>query len=373
MTQILIAISFVLFFVQCERDQKRIIAEKREVKAKNETQPVRSAADRDAADDPAIWVNPENPQKSLVVGCDKNLGISVYDMSGKELSFFPAGEINNVDLRDGFDLNGESIVLVAGSNRTEDSPSQNSICLFKLDTKTGKLASLNDIGIKTNLEDVYGFCLAKDQETKKFYAFINHKSGIIQQWELYATDKGGIDGNLIRSMKVNDQPEGMVVDEELGYLYVGEEDRGVWKFSSKADGDTKGVLVANSTESNPEIAFDIEGLAMYYQPKGKGYLIVSSQGNNSFAIYEREGSNQYLFSFNVVDGDIDGVSDTDGIDITNLFINDDFPNGMLVVQDGRNIEDGERLAQNFKFVDWRDIASLANPPLLQDNKFDPDN
>ena len=31
---------------------------------------------------------------------------------------------------------------------------------------------------------------------------------------------------------------------------------------------------------------DVEGLTIAYQPDGKGYLIASSQGNNTFAIYQ---------------------------------------------------------------------------------------
>ena len=35
------------------------------------------------ADDPAIWVNPRNRQRSLVIGTAKDAGILVYDMSGQ--------------------------------------------------------------------------------------------------------------------------------------------------------------------------------------------------------------------------------------------------------------------------------------------------
>ncbi len=36
----------------------------------------------DAADDPAIWVNPQDPAKSAVIATDKNLGLYVYDLDG---------------------------------------------------------------------------------------------------------------------------------------------------------------------------------------------------------------------------------------------------------------------------------------------------
>jgi 3-phytase len=35
------------------------------------------------ADDPAIWVNRGNPRQSLLIGTAKDVGLLVYDMSGR--------------------------------------------------------------------------------------------------------------------------------------------------------------------------------------------------------------------------------------------------------------------------------------------------
>jgi len=43
------------------------------VPARGQTTPVGTVAD-DAADDPAIWRDPRNPEKSLIVGTDKKAG-----------------------------------------------------------------------------------------------------------------------------------------------------------------------------------------------------------------------------------------------------------------------------------------------------------
>ena len=51
---------------------------------------------------------------------------------------------------------------------------------------------------------------------------------------------------------------------------------------------------------------------------------------------------------------IDGVSETDGLDVVSAPLGAKFPEGLLVVQDGRNLSPREK--QNFKFVSWRDIA-----------------
>jgi 3-phytase len=96
----------------------------------------------------------------------------------------------------------------------------------------------------------------------------------------------------------------------------------------------------------------VEGLAIYYRPEGQGYLIVSSQGNNTFKVYTREGDNRYLLTIDPAAGAIDDVNDTDGIAVTNRPTSSQFPNGFFVVQDGTNAGGN----QNFKLYSWEDIA-----------------
>ena len=56
---------------------------------------------------------------------------------------------------------------------------------------------------------------------------------------------------------------------------------------------------------------------------------------------------------------IDGASETDGLEVTSLNLGARYPEGLLVVQDGRNVMPAEH--QNFKLVDWRDISGLLLP------------
>ncbi len=105
-------------------------------------------------------------------------------------------------------------------------------------------------------------------------------------------------------------------------------------------------------------------MTIYYAPQGKGYLIASSQGNFSYAIFERAGENNYITSFRIVSGIIDGAEETDGIDVTNLSAGKAFSSGLFVVQDGFNFDSDEKQPQNFKFVSWDKIAEITDPPLL---------
>jgi 3-phytase len=212
-------------------------------------------------------------------------------------------------------------------------------------------------------DEVYGICLYKSTATGKFYVFLNSKAGEVEQWELYEKE-GGVDALLMRSFDVGTQTEGMVADDEHGVMYLGHEVGGIWKFDAGPEGKNEGKFIENSSEENAAIQYDIEGLAIYNSGNGGGYLIASSQGNNSFAVFERQGNNRYIGSFRIADGKTDGVEDTDGIDVTNIPLNSDFPHGLLVVQDGYNFDGSTKKSQNFKLVSWKEIDKelLTNQP-----------
>jgi len=103
---------------------------------------------------------------------------------------------------------------------------------------------------------------------------------------------------------------------------------------------------------------DVEGVAIYRGKDGAGYLLVSNQGADNYAVYRREGDNDFIGFFSIVANDelgIDGASETDGLDVTAAPLGRRFPQGMLVVQDGRNITPVGR--QNFKLVPCEGVAA----------------
>jgi 3-phytase len=311
-----------------------------------ETEPVRHGGD--AADDPAIWVNPLDPSMSAVVATDKQGGLLVYDLAGRELQYLPAGDMNNVDVRpaaDGFTLDDRPVVLVVAGNR-----SANTIGVFALDPDSRQLRDVAGEAIRPGLE-VYGSCLYRSATTGKVYAFVDSKAGEVQQWELSDDGSGRVGGERVRTFRVESQVEGCVADDEGGDFYLGEETRGIWKFGAEPDADATGTLIASVSPSGPLVE-QVEGLTLAYGDGGAGYLIASSQGDNSYAVFRREGDNAYVGTVRIVSGGgIDGTDHTDGIDVSTADLGPGFPWGVLVVQDGEN--DGE--AQNYKFVPLQDV------------------
>ena len=294
----------------------------------------------DSADDPTLWVNPKDAQLSLVIGTNKKLGLAVYDLSGKEIQFLPDGQMNNVDHRDDFPLAGKKVPLVTASNR-----STNSIAVYRIDVATRRLENVSAGEIKTI--EAYGACMYRSSKTGKFYYFGTSKLGIVEQYELFEAGSGAVSAKKVRQINVGSQLEGCVADDELGYLYVGEEEIGIWKYGAEPDATADRTRVDAVGGGN--LVADIEGLTIAYGSDGNGYLIASSQGNSTYAVYRREGANAYVKSFRIVAGNkIDRVTETDGIHVTTANLGPTFPKGVFIAQDGS--DDSGR--QNFKLVPW---------------------
>ncbi|MGH8650692.1 MAG: phytase [Gammaproteobacteria bacterium] len=168
------------------------------------------------------------------------------------------------------------------------------------------------------------------------------------------------------------QSEGIVVDQRRSVLYVGVETIGLYavrlghhlgkhvmvgresllepvKFFGdpywavpdndefECAYDPEGTPQPDTIVANGSTAFggrhleaDLEGLAIYYRGHGGGYLIASSPGDSTFQVFMRTGSNRHVASFQV-----DGVEDTDGLDITSVSLGSAYPSGLLAVHNGK--------------------------------------
>ncbi len=324
-----------------------------------ETTPVPRSVNEDAADDPAIWVHPSDETLSRIIGTDKRGGLAVYDLNGRQIQYLEVGSVNNVDLRYGFQLGDTAFDIAAASNRTT-----RTIDVFKINKKTGLLESLGSVPVSEDIDDVYGFALGYQSNCDSFFAFANGKNGVIEQYQLHADSKfQTVEGTLVKRMRVPTQPEGMVCDDLTGTLYVGEEEKGIWAFDAWNRTEGHGHFIEQTDASqNPAIVTDIEGISLFYSDEQEGYLIISSQGNHSYAVFERNSGHAYIGSFSIGDkNNVDGVEETDGLDVINIPLGEDYPVGLLVVQDGYNFDENHQpTSQNFKLISWAEVANALN-------------
>jgi 3-phytase len=327
-----------------------------------QTKPVPTPGD--AADDPAIWVHPSDPAKSLILGTDKGGGLHVYELDGSELQVIDSkSRPNNVDVVYGVMVKDAAVDLAVTSSRNAERPG---MLVYCIDPVTRRLANVTDGGVIPVFggTEPYGIGTYRSRKTGKAYAFINNKAGKIEQCELTAKPGGTIAAVKVRVLNVPSQPEGCVADDENGVVFVGEENAGVWRFAAEPDGGDKGTLVIKVGENG--LVAEVEGLTLYCAAEGKGYLIVSSQGNNTFKVYERGDTHQFLATIDPAPGKLGKPTDTDGIAVSNRPLGPLFPKGAFVVQDGKV---GAKGNQNFKLYGWDDIA--AGGRLLIDTDWSP--
>ncbi len=319
-----------------------------------ETQAVATQS-ADAADDPAIWVDPTNPARAVIFGTDKQAGLYSYDLAGAITGFIPDGRLNNVDLRDGFPTASGQRVLVAASDR-----GRLGAALYLMDPATLKTTPWGLA--KLDLAEPYGLCMGRRGDG--FIVIVNGTDGQVRQIRVAAGADGAPLWTEERRLSVGSQTKGCVVDDQKGVLYIGEENRAIWRYAlDPASGSARALVAAAPSQM---LKPDIEGLTLL-RDGAKTWLIASSQGDSAFAVWRVDGAAPvYAGRFSVMAArGVDGITGTDGLDAMGGAIGS-FPKGLLVIQDDVDSE-GEALSttrqrQNFKLVDWRAVSDALGLP-----------
>lgn len=305
----------------------------------------------DAADDPAIWVAP-NPTQSLVIATQKKGGLYVFDLSGAIVQEAPGGEPNNVDIREGFAWTEGAAPIVGASDRTD-----NALVFWRFDPTTRRLDPTVRSRIPTGFAEVYGFCLGRMGED--FVAIATDKdSGEVGVWRLSLGADGMITGERIVTHTLGSIAEGCVVDDDAGVYYVAQELVGIWR--ADLDDATGANRRQIGAVGDGNLVEDVEGLTLWRDANGGGYLIASVQGASRYAVYNRD-DNAYRGAFEIgasADGSADAVQGTDGIDIVSAPLGPDYPAGLFVAQDDENTNPAA--LQNFKYASWADVMAALN-------------
>jgi len=304
----------------------------------------------DSADDPSIWIHPTDPSRSVIIGTDKSEGIYVWNMNGELLQHLPQGtSCNNVDMRYDLQLGGESVDIFAANLRDAGK-----LAVFKVnpDYTTGDvLTQLADRNSSNNIiqRNSYGLTLYRRPLDGSVYLFEKPEGsgGKVRQYRIEDDGSGnGVKVTAVRDLNYNGgQAEGFAADDELGFVYITEEGKGIHKYFADPGMSRDRILFFATGDG---ISGDREGLAIYACSNGAGYLLLSSQGNSTVKVYERQGDNQFLKSIQTTDQNGQSDLGTDGLDVTSFAAPPNFPNGLVVVHD-----DGGR---RFHIYDWADFA-----------------
>lgn len=306
------------------------------------TEPVRYDTD-----DPAIWVNTENPAASLVVGTDKDVdgALYVFGLDGKIVQDKVVRGLlrpNNVDIAGDLAVVAERY---AHRLRVYRLPGMEPI-------DGGGIPVFED----ERGRDVMGIALYTRQGDGAVFAFVSRSEtfapteGYLHQYRLFDAGTGTMRGVFVRAFgdwSGLKEIEAITVDDELGYVYYSDEGYGIRKYAADPLADGADEQLAEFGQH--DFTEDHEGLSIYRRADGSGYLFASDQQANRFNIYAREGNPGNPHTHTLLASVYLGTDESDGseLDTTPL---PGFPGGLFVAMS---------TDRTFRFYALEDILKAA--------------
>ena len=314
---------------------------------------------RTMADDAAIWVHPTDASKSLLLGTDAGFygdssGIHVWNLDGSRQQRIVLNNPKHIDVRYAMQLAGTTIDIAVAAMRDH-----NEIRVFKIDPDSRTLINITtSSGINLTSFDgaepfkqPFGLGLYKRPPDGAIFAFVSGRSpdskAGVMQIRLDDDGNGRVKGSQVRMVGANRSfVDGILVDDVLGFLYIAEEDSGIYKH------------YADPEMSSPPLAFfarddgitgNRSGLALYACSDSTGYLLLSNPGSESIKVYRREGDggDPHRHELFAVIQNANGHYGA-GLEAASNFDSATFPNGLLMWQN--------KSEKKFDLFAWKDIA-----------------
>ncbi len=298
-------------------------------------------------DDPAIWIHPTDPAKSLVIGTDKDAqgSLYVFDLAGKIVNKVAnLKRPNNVDIAYGISLNGVPKDVAIVTERET-----NKLRIFTLPDL--QAVDLGGIPVFEGEKErgPMGIAIYTNKSNHKTYAIVGRKSGpmdqYLWQYELKDDGSGNVKATLVRRFgkySGKKEIEAIAVDNELGYVYYSDEQYGIHKYyADPRKGDTELALFGQN-----DFTEDLEGISIYKTGDSTGYILVSDQQANRFNVYKREAEQGNPPQHPLIASIPFSTIESDGSEVTNIALNNQFPAGMFVAMTN---------GKTFQYYDWRGI------------------
>jgi len=316
-------------------------------------------------DDPAVYIHPTDPARSLILGTNKvrapEGALVVFGLDGKiRQTIDHLDRPNNVDVEYGLLLGGQPTDIAVLTERL-----QHRLRVFAI----GRDGMLSDVSSETGLKvlegrqgeasEPMGISLYKRPGDGAIFAVVAPKTGPAQgylwQYRLLDDGTGKVKAEKVRefgSFSGSGEIEAVAVDDALGYIYYADELDGIHKYHADPDHPQAGAELARFGTAGFQA--DREGIAIYARDDGTGYILCTDQldGSSQYRIFRREGApgNPHNHSevIKVVRGGADG---TDGLEVTSGSLGPGFPHGLMVAMNS-----GPR---NFLVFRWEDVANAG--------------
>lgn len=307
---------------------------------------------RHDTDDPAIWINPVDPAKSLVVGTDKDRdgALYLYDLQGKIVKVSETlKRPNNVDLATGFLLGGKRVAIAVTTEREAQR-----LRVFTLPDLTA--VDRGDLVVMANDREraPMGIALYTRPRDGALFAIVGGKSGptenYLMQYRVEDDGTGHLKLTLVREFgayRGGNEIEAIAVDNELGYIYYSDEGYGVHKYLADPEApDANRELALFATK---DFTSDHEGISIYKHADGTGYILVSDQQAHRFQVFPREGTAGKPHEHPLLKAvDVTAIQ-SDGSEVTSVEL-PGFPGGLFVAMSEGRV---------FHYYAWQDLARAA--------------
>ncbi len=330
-----------------------------EIRAAGRTDPV-----TDDPDDPAIWVHPTDPARSLIIGTNKVKApagaLVVFGLDGKTRQTVAGlDRPNNVDVEYGLVVGGRPLDIAVATERLKSQ-----LRVFAIAADGSGIRDITSPG-ETRVfagrageqAAPMGISLYRRARDGAIFAIVSPKTGPRQdylgQYRLEDDGQGRVKASFVRyfgKFSGTAEIEAIAVDDALGYVYYADEGDGIHKYH--ADPDAPGAAGELAHFGRTGFRADREGIAIYERKDGTGYIVCTDQiaGNSEYHVYRREGEpgrpHHHQALLKIVRG---GADSTDGIEITSRPLGPAFPAGMMVVMNSSG--------RNFLLYRWEDIAA----------------
>ncbi len=306
------------------------------------------------SDDPAIWINPVDPSRSMVLGTDKGDstgGVYAFDLAGhidRARSVSPLWRMNNVDIASGLDVDGKATDVAVATERN-----RMAIRVFALPSMKaidgGGLAVMDGDSTRAPM----GVALYRRPRDGAVYAIVGGKSGptegYLVQYRLQYSS-GQVQASKVRTFGTysgKKEIEAILVDAARGFVYYSDETVGVRKYYADPDSSTRELALFATTG----VVNDHEGLAIYARDDSTGYIVLSDQQGHRIHVFPREGTPANPHAHPLIAVLPVRAQETDGLEVTSKSLGPAFPRGMLVMMSNRGA---------FHYYRWEDVeAAIA--------------
>jgi len=302
-------------------------------------------------DDPAVWLHPTDPERSLVLGTDKtaapNGGLYVFGVDGKTRQRITGlDRPNNVDVEYGLMADGRRVDIAVLTERY-----QKRLRIYRIDESgLTEISAGGGIAVFSGQEDEQaapmGNALYRPPRDGAVFAVVGRKTGphegYLWQYRLEDDGTGKVKGTKVREFgrfSGTGEIEAIAVDDALGYVYYADEGDGIHKWHADPEQPDAGRELAHFGRES--FKADREGIAVYARPDGTGYIVCTDplESNSEYRVFRREGTPGNPHDHSEVLAVLRGGADsTDGIEAVSASLGARFPHGILVTMNstGRN-------------------------------------